>query len=323
MTKIKLSDTMEEALVYLGRGVYRAHLEPGNRTLAALESRGMIVWHTEAFTSPVHDSTRLWNVTLAGWAWLADQGIDRPADAGRMTLEEAWSDAEAETACDAWIAAIDRSLANSAKEDAEALMDATFDDGRYTLEEAWSDAYPMLADEILINTTGVDITGVTEALADDPRGYERGWDEGRYTLTEALAYAYTPGGQVACKHGRGMADTCDPCSDARFEKVHGLRAGHTAGQIYEEVMLSYGFDPDSLTFGMYKGVPIPMDVMNDWRGPLGGVWRRGVQSAQGAPQMALSAALPALGDPAYECWSCHWKFTSQANLENHLKGHQK
>lgn len=89
----KLSDTMEEALVYLSRGAYRAHLEPAKKTLEALERRGMIVWtglDTFGDVIPVHDSTRLWTVTVAGWNFLAEKyGRKRPADEGRMTVEEA------------------------------------------------------------------------------------------------------------------------------------------------------------------------------------------------------------------------------------------
>lgn len=92
---VKLSQTMEEALHYLGRGIYRAHLEAASRTLTALESRGMIRWSTEAELGAVgerrvHDTTRLWTVTVAGWAFLkAEYDMDRPADAGRMSLDAA------------------------------------------------------------------------------------------------------------------------------------------------------------------------------------------------------------------------------------------
>lgn len=93
MAKVKLSQTMEEALSYLGRSAYRAHMEPERRTLEALERRGMIQWNMEAFTSRVHDSTRLWEITLYGWAWLKENlDQDRPADAGRLTVEEALAD---------------------------------------------------------------------------------------------------------------------------------------------------------------------------------------------------------------------------------------
>jgi hypothetical protein len=100
----KLSQTMEEALVYLGRGAYRAHLEPEKRTLLALERRGMIRWSTNAELGAlgeyrVHDTTLLWTVTLDGWAFLkAAYGMDRPADAGRLTVEEALDSVEDRTA---------------------------------------------------------------------------------------------------------------------------------------------------------------------------------------------------------------------------------
>lgn len=94
MTKIKLSQTMEEALVYLSRGAYRAHLEPERRTLAALERRGMIEWAEAVEVGTTYDNTILWNVTIAGWAWLkAECGVDRPADEGRLTLAEAENEA--------------------------------------------------------------------------------------------------------------------------------------------------------------------------------------------------------------------------------------
>lgn len=94
MTNTKLSATMEEALVYLGRGSYRAHLEPETRTLMALERRGMIEWAEAAEVGTTYDTTILWNVTVAGWAFLwATYSIERPADAGRLTLEEALAEA--------------------------------------------------------------------------------------------------------------------------------------------------------------------------------------------------------------------------------------
>src|SRR5690242_10811867 len=98
----KLSSTMEEALVYLGRGAYQPHLEPATRTIIALEKRGMIRWSTEAELGRtgdvesyrVRDVLRLWVVTEAGWAWLkTEMDMDRPADAGRMTVEEALAEA--------------------------------------------------------------------------------------------------------------------------------------------------------------------------------------------------------------------------------------
>jgi len=91
----KLSDTMEEALRYLAAGHYLAHLEPAVRTLTALESRGVIEWSAVAELGDaggwrVHDTTMLWNVTPAGWAFLKEAyGIERPADEGRTD----WSDA--------------------------------------------------------------------------------------------------------------------------------------------------------------------------------------------------------------------------------------
>lgn len=94
----KLSQTMEEALVYLGRGVHRPHLEPEKRTVLALERRGMIVWSDRAELGAVggyrvHDLTRLWDVTKAGWAFLAEAyGMERPADDDRLTVEEALED---------------------------------------------------------------------------------------------------------------------------------------------------------------------------------------------------------------------------------------
>src|SRR5882757_9504 len=94
MTNTKLSDTMEEALAYLGRGSYRAHLEPAKRTLVALESRGMIEWANALEVGKTYDTTILWNVTAAGWAFLKDAyRIERPADAGRLTLDEALAEA--------------------------------------------------------------------------------------------------------------------------------------------------------------------------------------------------------------------------------------
>lgn len=95
MTNAKLSPTMEEALYYLGHGVYRAHLEPASRTLIALEKRGMIVWAEAPRVGRTYDTTILWNVTAAGWAFLAaEYDLDRPADEGRLTVAEAWADTE-------------------------------------------------------------------------------------------------------------------------------------------------------------------------------------------------------------------------------------
>jgi len=97
----KLSPTMEEALVYMGRGAYRLHLEPEARTLKALERRGMIEWAetatvcetTDSGSYYVHNILNLWDITPAGWAWLkAEYGMDRPADEGRLTVGEALDD---------------------------------------------------------------------------------------------------------------------------------------------------------------------------------------------------------------------------------------
>ena len=142
MTNTQLSSTMEEALVYLGRGVYRAHMEPAKRTLVALESRGMIVWTSTLTPNPVqtdftptYDTTRLWTVTVAGWAFLKDAyQIERPADAGRLSVDEALADIE-RIAEDDRIVAADLDAAY-ALEDAEEM--ARVDAGRWTLEECFS-----------------------------------------------------------------------------------------------------------------------------------------------------------------------------------------
>lgn len=126
MSKITLSDTMDAALQYLAWGVYRPHMEPAKKTLEALERRGMIRWtgldtfRPEGSPVPFHDNTRLWTVTLDGWAWLkANQDMDRPADAGRLSLEDALADAEQ---MDADQAQVDADLgAAYALEDAEEL----------------------------------------------------------------------------------------------------------------------------------------------------------------------------------------------------------
>jgi hypothetical protein len=124
----KLSQTMEEALVYLGCGSYRAHLEPEKRTVLALERRGMIEWSETAEVGTTYDNTILWNVTATGWhfLWVA-YSIHRPADAGRLTVEEALTDAE-QIAEDDRTAAADWDAAY-ALEDAEELarVDATLD----------------------------------------------------------------------------------------------------------------------------------------------------------------------------------------------------
>lgn len=95
-----LSDNMLVSLVYLGRGIHRVHAMPEQRTLKALERRGLIEWSKpvllhDAVGSARYDVTRLWDVTPLGWAVLATQGIERPADDGRLTLEEALEEANA------------------------------------------------------------------------------------------------------------------------------------------------------------------------------------------------------------------------------------
>lgn len=91
----RLSSSMEDALVYLGRGVHRAHLEPESRSLIALERRGLIEWADSKDTGRTRDITRLWTVTDAGWDYLeAEFGMQRPApaDPGRLTVDQAWED---------------------------------------------------------------------------------------------------------------------------------------------------------------------------------------------------------------------------------------
>ncbi len=88
-------------------------------------------------------------------------------------------------------------------------------------------------------------------------GIERPADEGRLTLSEALDAAYTPAGQVTCKHLRGLADTCDECSD-RPTTV-------------------FSDDGQPMT---YLGVRVPSDLSEDWYGPQATGWRRGIYSAR-------------------------------------------
>lgn len=148
MAKIKLSDAMETCLLWFAQDG-RHWTSPAKATLLALEKRGLIRWNGEAqAVAPgyYHTADR-WILTLAGWEWLKEtHDLERPADEGRMTLEEARADAEA-IAEDDRIAAADWDAAY-ALEDAEALMAATFDAGRYTLDEAWNDAITQAANAI-------------------------------------------------------------------------------------------------------------------------------------------------------------------------------
>ena len=75
----KLSQTMGQCLADLGRG--RGFYRSAPQTIKALINRKMICWDQRTCTHIL---------TVAGWAFLKDAyQIERPADAGRLTVEEA------------------------------------------------------------------------------------------------------------------------------------------------------------------------------------------------------------------------------------------
>ncbi len=218
-------------------------------------------------------------ITVAGWGWLKEtHGIERPADVGRMTQAQALLDYYG--------------------------IDRPADAGRLSLADAL---------EAAASARSKKINPMMHAMCpcmDEAQEAHVPHDSG---MDLALEEAYTPGGQATCKHGRGLDDTCDDCSETRGD-----------------------------THGVYMGVPIPESLLSYWGSPVAQGWRMGVEATRAqvrqyaelqvprtasagkayeAEVLRLSAA--AMGDPAYECWSCHWKFTSRTNLENHLKGHLK
>jgi hypothetical protein len=267
----KLSDTMVQALTDTasGRGFYRTR----GRTIRALEDRGLLGWDR---------STCDIVLTVAAWDFLKEtQGIERPADAGRLTLEEALADAEADADCDEWIAAIDRSLAAALEAEAHA-MNADFD-----------------AEHARVLAEANRITASKDA------------DRRRLSVSAALEEAYTPGGQVICKHGSGVNDTCDDCTAGSFRARH-------AGQAYENEVLM-----PTQTFGTYHGVPVPLEIMRGWRDPEAFAWRQGVLCAQKAARKSVMLALPPIGERRFECAVCKWKFTNRQVRDNHQAGHRK
>lgn len=166
----KLSPTMEEALTYLGAGSYRAHLEPAKATLVALENRGMIEWASPLETGTTYDNTRLWNVTVAGWALLAEWGIVRPADEGRTD----WSDAidlAYQYEEDNRVAAADQASMYELDdaEEADGPMAGQYDDYDYAADETRlsAPAAPVMADwerELLDHPEDVAKSSLAEAL---------------------------------------------------------------------------------------------------------------------------------------------------------------
>src|SRR5882757_1465606 len=169
MTKIQLSPKMAEALASVAQYLTssRQHIASyngRNTTVKALISRGLLV--KVDIEGPTYGHLANIEISAAGWVWLKDNaGIERPADAGRLTLEEAWADAE-QIAEDDRTAAADWDAAY-ALEDAEEL--ARMDAGRWTLEECFS-------------------TGGWHQVGQEEIDYLI--DAGRLTLEEALELAH-------------------------------------------------------------------------------------------------------------------------------------
>lgn len=169
-----LSDVMLNSLVYLARGVHRVHAMPEQRTLKALERRGLIERAEPADLSWLESGRvhLLWDVTPPGWAVLATQGIGRPADEGRLTLEEALEEANA------W----------ADRNNSDWGIGRMEDIGRLTLEEALDAAYPARLGPVPAGTCCGMTYFSSEALADH-RAFQHD-TVGRLSVDEALDAAY-------------------------------------------------------------------------------------------------------------------------------------
>lgn len=89
---VKLSPKMEETLIRVSETLskgWRAGYEDKNRTVAALISRGVV----KVFTHPTARALSL-DITPAGWEHLATLGVKRPADEGRLSMDEALAEAQ-------------------------------------------------------------------------------------------------------------------------------------------------------------------------------------------------------------------------------------
>jgi hypothetical protein len=119
----KLSPAMIGAMLRAAKHGDGRVIGSGINTVVALIDRGMVSVGTENF------------LTAAAWAWLlADRAVSRPADEGRVTVNEALALAyphnEQVDAVDQWMAA----MTTQDRERREA--------GRLTIEQALTEAYP-------------------------------------------------------------------------------------------------------------------------------------------------------------------------------------
>jgi hypothetical protein len=137
----KLSQTMGQYLTNVAAtqakyGSDRVVFNGRNTTAKALVSRGLL--ELTDHPKPTYGASHILVITAAGWSWLAEHGVDRPADAGRLTVEEAladvaWRDGMTGYSYSELDAILDaRTLYPGAAEDAD----------RLTVEEALAEAYP-------------------------------------------------------------------------------------------------------------------------------------------------------------------------------------
>lgn len=196
-----LSDVMLNSLVYLARGVHRVHAMPEQRTLKALERRGLIERAEPADLSWLESGRvhLLWDVTPPGWAVLATQGIGRPADEGRLTLEEALEEANA------W----------ADRNNSDWGIGRMEDIGRLTLEEALDAAYPARLGPVPAGTCCGLTYFSSEALADH-RAFKHD-TVGRLSVDEALEEAYERFEQE--RGDWGIAVTWVPVHEQRGQRV--------------------------------------------------------------------------------------------------------
>jgi hypothetical protein len=100
----KLSNAQWKALVHMadvetrnanrvanGENPWRISWNGRETTVKALVKRGLII--ATSLPDATYGATHTLSVSQAGWNVLAVGNIDRPADPGRMSLEEAWDDA--------------------------------------------------------------------------------------------------------------------------------------------------------------------------------------------------------------------------------------
>ncbi len=191
-------------------------------------------------------------ITIKGWKLLHTvHGIERPADEGRLTLSEALEVA--------YTPAGNPALPGFMP-DVNTFVGTVVSVGATVIVADFPDFPKPSGHRMRVQVRYGHAIRVGDEIEVDRRGWFVRWvpaTEDRLTLSEALDAAYTPAGQVTCKHLRGLADTCDECSD-RPTTV-------------------FSDDGQPMT---YLGVRVPSDLSEDWYGPQATGWRRGIYSAR-------------------------------------------